>query len=371
MNPKISDIHTDNAELKFTLSGVNVSIANAIRRTILTDIPIAVFRTYPHSANKCNISANTTKMNNEIIKQRLSCIPICISDLSSFDLDNHILELSVNNTTDTPIVVTTNDFKIKNKKSEKYLSDSDTKHIFPPFEPRGSSEKYYTIFTKLPPRISDDIPGANIKLECEFGVGTAKENASFNVVGTCAYGFTPDAVGINTEAVKMRESNKHSEDDIANWRLLGGKRITIKDSFDFVIETVGIYDNNAIVFMGCDILARRLEYIKENVHSSGPGINIMQDPTLQHGFIIEFRGEDYTTMGILAFILYDMYFTGTNQLTFCGVDKPHPHIDIMRIRLAFADENSGDAVIRDIVGKSLDTATNIIRKIGTKFSPNV
>ena len=61
----------------FTLSGVNVSLANAVRRTILSDVPLVVFRTTPNEKNKCNIITNTSRLNNEIIKQRLSCIPIC------------------------------------------------------------------------------------------------------------------------------------------------------------------------------------------------------------------------------------------------------------------------------------------------------
>lgn len=41
MNPSLTNIsNEDNNTLKFTLSGVNVSLANALRRTILSDIPI-------------------------------------------------------------------------------------------------------------------------------------------------------------------------------------------------------------------------------------------------------------------------------------------------------------------------------------------
>ena len=59
INPRVeilSNIKDD--ELKFTLSGVNVSIANAIRRIILSEIPILVFRVSPNEQNKCNIITN-------------------------------------------------------------------------------------------------------------------------------------------------------------------------------------------------------------------------------------------------------------------------------------------------------------------------
>ena len=39
-------------ELQFTLKGVNVSIANALRRIMLSDIPLVVFRVTPNDKNK-------------------------------------------------------------------------------------------------------------------------------------------------------------------------------------------------------------------------------------------------------------------------------------------------------------------------------
>ena len=61
MNPQVELNSRHNDEmLLFTLSGVNVSLANAIRRTILSDIPLVVFRTTPYKENKANIISNTT-----------------------------------------------------------------------------------------------------------------------------------------------------------------------------------------------------------------------------------------------------------------------------------------------------------------------
>ena len=41
----------EDADMKitFTLKNTNVSIANALRRTLLTDIPTLTFKTFPHS----------------------------------------------------------------------------------------------------------------------------------------------------------------------------------------------------------------------------------------------------------------------------------------------------------------------------------
>ena len=70
MNPHIEKNSKHGDMFSFTLSGVNVSIANAIRRTILSDIPTVVFKTSPYEECKANIITNTTRLNNEILKQR-------------------------------------------------------------------------------------------------------------------------------------------------------------------------------------------------------------------------------------------------------------------------------------------------------------
>ena len=76
MQPALNQFSEENDILKFTLHGVNVCFANAVRRTILSDIPIVVIHTDSHETNHCTIKQNTGRLHNEIIKQRLSCIPI-------------------------------------------------------------------------------------------------------------------------------------------------------------------------------------------------------------------------------------------------------------------------------------------------------
>ena len=115
----LSKINED--ELRFTLSGVNVSFANSIRRILLSEIPLVVFRVSPSDKNKCTIISNTCGLNNEIVKHRLSCIPIYIKDTEEFPLKNYILEVNVENNTDTTMVVTTEQFVIKDLVSGKPL----------------------------------------------------------------------------------------------------------------------------------------------------------------------------------------------------------------------------------------------------------
>ena len=131
MNPRIEPFKTDDNSFGFTLTGVNVSLANALRRTIISDIPLVIFRTSPNEQNKCTIHVNTSRLNNEIIKQRLSCIPIHIKDIVEFPLKNYILELNVENTTDTVMIVTSENFVIKDLITGKNLPNDKIREIFP------------------------------------------------------------------------------------------------------------------------------------------------------------------------------------------------------------------------------------------------
>ena len=126
-NPKISGkMEDDGNTLHFTLSGVNVSIANAIRRTILSDIETVVFKTSPYSENLATFITNTSRINNEILKQRLSCIPIYLKKDDIDNIDDYLVEVNVENSTDDSIIyITTKDFVVTRK--EERL---DTKEIF-------------------------------------------------------------------------------------------------------------------------------------------------------------------------------------------------------------------------------------------------
>ena len=140
--------------LKFTLSDINVSLANAIRRTILSDIPTVVFKTVPYNENQATIYKNTTRLNNEILKQRLGCIPIHIKD-ADFPIQDYIVEIEKKNNTDSIQLITTKDFKIKNITLEKYITQKARNMIFP----ENEITKDHIIFARLRPAISKELPG--------------------------------------------------------------------------------------------------------------------------------------------------------------------------------------------------------------------
>ena len=146
---KVSNVVENDTEMSFVLSGVDRSIANGLRRTLLSDIPCVVMNAFPHDKCNIHITKNTSKFNNEIIKQRLACIPVHITDLNT-PIDQLELELDVENKSEDVMYVTTQDIKIKNNKTQTYLSEDDRRDIFPPNPMTG----YYIDIVRLRPRLT-------------------------------------------------------------------------------------------------------------------------------------------------------------------------------------------------------------------------
>jgi len=265
--PSVSNKNEENGVLKFTLSNVNVSFANAIRRIILSEIPCIVFKTTPYEENKCLIYTNTSRLNNEIIKQRLSCIPIHIDDLA-FPINDYVLEINEKNDTDTIKIITSGDFKIKNMKTGKYLSKEAVSKIFPP----DTLSNNYIDFVRLRPKLTDDIEGEQLFLECAFSISNAKENGMVNVVSCSSYSNTLDPLEnkkVWDEKEKQLRQDGQTTEEIEyikkDWNTLQAYRYFKPDSFDFMIETVGVFDNEAIVIKACNIMIQKIETLKQNI----------------------------------------------------------------------------------------------------------
>tara|TARA_Y100000361_G_C11161886_1_gene348034 strand:+ start:3307 stop:4413 length:1107 start_codon:yes stop_codon:yes gene_type:complete len=360
MNPIISNISEDGDVYKFTLSGINVSLVNAIRRTVLSDIPTMAFDTelIPDQQN-CEILINTGRLHNEILKHRLSCIPIHMKDLSVLP-KNYIMELDMINNTDNMIYVTTEDFKIKNKETNNYLTKEATREIFP----ASVKTNMFIDFARLRPRMGPTIPGEQIKLTAEFSVKTAKENSMYNVVSKCSYGNTVDLVKAKTiweDKEQQLRSEESTNDEInfqkKNFYLLDSQRSYVNDSFDFVIQTVGVYENQEIIKKACVILQNKFVELMQNIDSDAIPI-LKSETTMDNCYDIILENEDYTMGKSLEFILYNNYYNNEKILSFCGFKKFHPHNDDSTLRIAF--NNPAD---KHMVSQYLKNAASSARDI--------
>tara|TARA_Y100000389_G_scaffold205142_1_gene264010 strand:- start:4329 stop:5435 length:1107 start_codon:yes stop_codon:yes gene_type:complete len=360
MEPTIANVDENLDFITFTLTGVNVSIANAIRRIIISEIPCFVFRTTPNEDNKISILKNTSRLNNEIIKQRLSCIPININDLE-FNYKDHTIEIDLVNDTNSIKYVTTEDIKIFNNKTNSYLSKSIVNNIFPPDKHTND----YIDILRLRPKISDTIHGEHIKLNGDFDIGTAKQNSCFNVASTCSYKMTQNILEANKAWLPIEQTllkeNKDIELEKHDWMAIDGKRFVIPDSFDFIIETVGQYTNKELVIKACNIIINKMNNLTKNMNNDQTLI-VKSDTTIPNSFDVILYDEDYTLGKVIEYILHDIYFKTNNILSFCGFKKEHPHIDKSIIRIAFNSPSTESDVftIFSEINNRIDTIFTII-----------
>jgi len=304
--------------LTFTIKNTNVSIINAIRRVILSDLPIVIFDT---NNDTIQITINTSRFHNEILKQRLGCIPIHIKEKDT--IDNLLIELNIDNNTDKLAYVTTSDFKIKDIASDKYLTKEQTKQIFPP----NKITKEFILFTRLRPKISNDIPGEQIHLSAKLKTGTAKEDGMYNIASTCAYKNTEDKVEQHNQwqsIAEELETNGLSQNKIEyqrkNWYTLQAKRYFIKDSFDFKLESLGVYKNIEIIHMACDNIIQRLDKISQKCESQSLQLN-KDSSAMSDSVDIVLKGEDYTIGKVIEYILHEQYYKKDKELSYIGFIK--------------------------------------------------
>ena len=366
---KISNLKEENGLLTFTIYNVDVCYVNGIRRTIIADIPTISFKTTPYEENNATIIANTSGLTNEIIKHRLSCIPVHLNYLDdTIPFEDYLLEIDVDNTTDTEIIVTTKNFKILNTKTNEYLEDGQVKQIFPPFIPPDGSGEYYIDVVRLRPKLSDEIPGEKINLNCKFSVNTAREDAVYNVTSTCAHGCTPHLEEMEQQLEirkqKWKDEGK-TEDEIrfeaANWKLLEGMRYTINRSFDFILESIGIYSNERIFIEGCNIIERKLVALKQATKEDAVEIKA-SDNTLENCYDITLANEDYTIGYILDYEFRTIFYRDLRVVNYVGFKKLHPHDTDSLLRISLEEKHKGITTIKTMLIGVIDEA---IKKIQT------
>ena len=357
----------DSKKLTFTLSNVDMCFANAIRRTILSDIDIVCILSDKFERNQVSIETNTGRLHNEILKHRLSCIPIHFNgnkeQMEDF-CENYVLKVDCRNDDDKNEmkIVTTKDFHVFH-----ITTGEERLGIFKPYSVGNMHERYID-FSRLRPRISNTIPGEALKFSANFSISNAKDNAMYNVVSKCTYSNTIDEDKADNKWKEIK--NEHiskglSTDEVnfeeINFRNLDRQRCFIENSFDFVIEGLNIFTNLELLKMSCQTLIGKFNKIIEDITKNNVPI-LRSETTMKNSFDIILDNEDYTIGKVLEYILYTNYYAVKNPiLNFCGFKKFHPHDAKSTIRVAFVTDT--DLKPELLLGSACEHAIKIFKHI--------
>ena len=110
----ISDVKHSNNETSFSLNNINNSLANALRRIVISEFKTVGFR-YHESSSDIQILKNTTKYHNEYLSHRISMIPLHGTNPDTFDIDKYKFVINKKNTSDNVLAITSNDFDVYEK----------------------------------------------------------------------------------------------------------------------------------------------------------------------------------------------------------------------------------------------------------------
>lgn len=383
-----SNILESDNKLSFSLKNIHFSTANALRRTILTDIPVYGIRTETEELNQCRIEINTSRLHNEIIKQRLSCIPVHQRPITKL-LSMYELEVDKKNEDENQIVwVTTEDFKLRNKDTNEYMSKEEVNKIFPP----DPMTQRYIDFLRLLPGVGKTIPGEHVKLKADFSVCTAKENGMFNAATICTYHNTIDTV--KRDKAWELYATEHSKEfegkpeelkfEKENFKQLQGQRYFVSNEqdepieFSFIVQSVGIYESTELVKLACQVLVDKFRSLitycdadllqiipSDSIRQSGIYLSVTES-SIPFSYDIVLENEDYTVGCVLEQIMYTLFYEGEKNMSFVGFKKYHPHDTYSILRVAYKSDVHIVAR-KSHIQNSLAIASKIFEGIGSKI----
>jgi DNA-directed RNA polymerase subunit L len=349
--------------IEFEIANIHFSMANAIRRIILSQVKTVGFRTEPYKASLVDIKMNDTPLHNQIIAHRIGMIPLNIPKPEEFNVDDYVFIIDVSNDTNTSRLITSEDFTIKQVSTNRFLDKSEVKKIFPPDPITGD----YVLITKLRPKYFtpaktnstevieemgttyskkvDDV--MHFHIEAKACVSNAAENGRFAPVACAAYINTVDPARAE-DGLKDYIDSQNEIAKTANYTPMSPEQMTrrfelterarffyINDKeepnvFTFKIESVGIIPPLVIFHRAIDILKNKLtNFVAHVVGKNENEIKISVSNQLDGGYELNVKNEDDTLGNLIQAHLCLMFADYTlpkeqRTLKYIGYKKPHP-----------------------------------------------
>jgi len=255
-----------NDRIKFSLSNVDLSVANCLRRTMIADVPTMAI-------DLVEIETNTTVLTDEFIAHRLGLIPLTSPNVDKnfaytrecncsdyCNLCSVELNLNVRCTEDRTMEVTSRELISQNPDIVPVVIDDQDPGI---------------IIAKMR-------KGQELKLKCIAKKGTGKEHAKWSPV--CGVGFDYDPYN------KLKHTTYWIEDDEkTEWPLsenaeeeqppVEGEPFdynAVPNKFYFKFETTGSMEAKDIVLSSLNILQEKLDELRNELKKE-QSINQGQD----------------------------------------------------------------------------------------------
>jgi DNA-directed RNA polymerase subunit L len=312
----------------FEIQDLDLSIVNAFRRIILTDIPVIGFDGEDHPS--IEIIVNTGPLHNEFILHRFGCIPIHLNetDIDIFETDDYLFELNVKNETTSRIDVTTHNFTIMKK--DRALSHKEVLGFFP----NDPISKDPILITRLRQGEHLHVKGKAIRR-------TAREHGGVTpALATLRYMQDP-AIAIESLSILDRE------------------RAFIKNEYGdptsiiFEIESFMSLTPKYLILKALEILMNKMHMVIQEIYN--PESDKVSITIKDRSAEFLFQNEDDTLGNFLQSLMHTHYIrnkkptANNNTLSYVGYYCPHPLEPTMVLKINFdTTEDSSDEDIKQI-----------------------
>lgn len=320
---------------------MDLSIANAIRRTILTDIPNVGFLgeelpAEPGAAASVKIAHNTGPLHNEFIAHRIGMLALHFSaeELDNFQEGTWRFELDVSTSSAQKKTVHASDFKIFRDDVE--LSRAEAARIFPPHPVTGETP----VITRLRENERLALTAFPVK-------STARQHAGFSPVSLCTFSFV-----VNPEAAAGATN------------ILDKERCYYKDKrgdptrIHFSIETECALTPKELVDRAFSVVLDKLERALAAIQNPDDAYVTHRPAKDTRGREFVFQNEDDTLGNLIQSLTYNETLRKkqtTPFVTYVGYCCPHPLDPTMVVRLVAQETEEDDTEVPE------DTYVNIFR----------
>lgn len=369
MEPNINFIDKSTTdELRFDLEHCDVSLANSLRRIMISEIPTVAFDTIDYENSSLKVIHNSGALHNEMLVHRLGMIPIFVDDPLMFDPTDYKFILDVQNTKNTVIDVTSKDIKVIDTRTNR---DVDNEQFFPANPITGD----HILITRLKPNPGGG-DGERIHIEGTASKGIGKENSRWSPCSCLVYIYKKDSskfeAGLSHHLAIHREKNPDLTDeqelDIVNtFKINEEERYYYTDEennpniFEFYIESVGAIHPKNILSQSFDVLIKKITNFKTNfdghIRGEDTSVKVMESPTVMSAFDIIIDEEDHT----LGFLLQSYIERLVPGINFVGYNNPHPLKKNIVLRISTSKNDIDD--IKAVVATVCKGLTDICRDL--------
>lgn len=346
------DKKSKSTELQFDIkgdkeNGLDKSIVNGLRRTLLSTIPTVAFRTEVENSDLI-VRKNSSSLHNEFLTHRISLIPLYI-DPRNYQ-KQYLFHLNVVNNPSEPITtITVNDFDIYPLKKnidptllesidfndydkENKLSQKEKDAILKPFKYNG--KKNYVLITEL--KTVSSSTNQELEIIGVPSVSYSYENAKWQAVSRATYGFKKNDElfeNIFKEKVIVNEIPKSKQAKFKKELMISeSERYFHRDEnlqpywYTFNIDSVHFLNSKELFIHSNEIIIEQLEKIHDELPKLATGEKSFIDikETNDGIFKINFIGYDDTIGNIIQSFIVSKKINSDSILSICGYKKIHP-----------------------------------------------